>query len=51
MLTSLLLGRSLGLPIPQIRELALGALLHDIGKISIDQEITHVRGAEIHYPP
>jgi putative nucleotidyltransferase with HDIG domain len=39
-----LLGRHLGLPIPQIRELALGALLHDIGKISIDQAILNKPG-------
>src|SRR4051794_17859295 len=39
-----LLGRHLGLPIPQIRELALGALLHDIGKVSIDQAILNKPG-------
>ena len=39
-----LLGRHLGLPIPQIREVALGALLHDIGKISIDQAILNKPG-------
>ena len=41
-----LLGRHLGLPIPQIRELALGALLHDIGKISIDQAILNKPAAD-----
>jgi putative nucleotidyltransferase with HDIG domain len=39
-----LLGRHLGLPIGQIRELALGALLHDIGKVSIDQAILNKPG-------
>jgi putative nucleotidyltransferase with HDIG domain len=43
-IVSILLGRGLGLPIPQIRELALGALLHDIGKISIDQAILNKPG-------
>ena len=43
-IVSILLGRSLGLPIPQIRELALGALLHDIGKVSISQEILNKPG-------
>jgi putative nucleotidyltransferase with HDIG domain len=43
-IVSILLGRSLGLPIPQIRELTLGALLHDIGKISIDQAILNKPG-------
>jgi putative nucleotidyltransferase with HDIG domain len=38
-IVAILLGRHLGLPIPQIRELALGALLHDIGKIYIDAAI------------
>jgi putative nucleotidyltransferase with HDIG domain len=41
---SILLGRSLGLPIPQIRELALGALLHDIGKVTIDETILNKPG-------
>jgi putative nucleotidyltransferase with HDIG domain len=39
-----LLGRHLGLPIAQIRELALGALLHDIGKVSIDRAILNKPG-------
>src|SRR3954449_10808046 len=43
-IVAILLGRHLGLPIPQIRELALGALLHDIGKISIDQAILNKPG-------
>jgi putative nucleotidyltransferase with HDIG domain len=43
-IVSILLGRSLGLPIPQIRELALGSLLHDIGKVSIDQDILNKPG-------
>ena len=41
---AILLGRHLGLPVPQIRELAIGALLHDIGKISIDQAILNKPG-------
>jgi putative nucleotidyltransferase with HDIG domain len=41
---AILLGRHLGLPIPQIRELAIGALLHDIGKISIEQAILNKPG-------
>jgi putative nucleotidyltransferase with HDIG domain len=43
-IVSILLGRSLGLPLPQIRELALGALLHDIGKVAIDQGILNKPG-------
>jgi putative nucleotidyltransferase with HDIG domain len=43
-IVAILLGRSLGLPIPQIRELALGSLLHDIGKVSIDQTILNKPG-------
>ncbi len=41
---SILLGRNLGLPDSQIRELALGALLHDIGKIYIDPDILNKPG-------
>ena len=43
-IVSIVLGGALGLPIPQIRELALGALLHDIGKVSISQDILNKPG-------
>jgi putative nucleotidyltransferase with HDIG domain len=36
---AVLLGRALGLPAPDIRELRLGALFHDIGKIGIPDTI------------
>jgi hypothetical protein len=35
----ILLGRTAGLPRDQLRELALGCLLHDLGKMYIDQTI------------
>ena len=35
----ILLGRSAGLPRDQLRELALGCLLHDLGKMYIDEAI------------
>lgn len=35
----ILLGRTAGLPRDQLRELALGCLLHDLGKMYIDQAI------------
>ncbi|MCC6178037.1 MAG: HD-GYP domain-containing protein [Chloroflexi bacterium] len=35
----ILLGRTAGLPRDQLRELALGCLLHDLGKIYIDEAI------------
>jgi HD-GYP domain-containing protein (c-di-GMP phosphodiesterase class II) len=41
---SILLGRNLGLPHAQIRELALGSLLHDIGKVYIDPAILNKPG-------
>jgi HD-GYP domain-containing protein (c-di-GMP phosphodiesterase class II) len=38
-LVGILLGKRAGLPYEQLRELALGCLLHDIGKMYIDQAI------------
>ena len=35
----ILLGRTAGLPRDQLRELALGCLLHDLGKMYIDEAI------------
>jgi putative nucleotidyltransferase with HDIG domain len=43
-IVAILLGKNLGLPNHQIRELALGALLHDIGKIYIDPAILNKPG-------
>lgn len=42
---STLLGVSQGLSVPQLKELALGALLHDVGKLSISPEILKKEGA------
>lgn len=39
-----LLGKRVGLPLPRMRELALGCLLHDIGKTYIDVGILDKRG-------
>lgn len=38
------LGRALELPLPQLRALGLGALLHDIGKIGVPAEILRKPG-------
>ena len=43
-IVAILLGKNLGLPNSQIRELALGALLHDIGKIYVDPQILNKPG-------
>lgn len=43
-IVAIMLGKNLGLPDGQIRELALGALLHDIGKIYIDPAIINKPG-------
>ncbi|MCC7372684.1 MAG: HD-GYP domain-containing protein [Chloroflexi bacterium] len=43
-IVAIVLGRNLGLPDSQIRELALGALLHDIGKVYIDPAIVNKPG-------
>src|SRR5688572_26226389 len=43
-IVAILLGKNLGLPNNQIRELALGALLHDIGKIYVDPAILNKPG-------
>jgi HD-GYP domain-containing protein (c-di-GMP phosphodiesterase class II) len=39
-----LLGKRVGLPVPRLRELALGCLLHDIGKTYIDVGILDKQG-------
>lgn len=41
---SLLLGIGYGLSMPQLRELGVGALLHDIGKLHIPEEILQKPG-------
>ena len=38
------LGRVLGLPIPELAKLDIGAQLHDIGKIGIPDSILHKKG-------
>jgi putative nucleotidyltransferase with HDIG domain len=43
-IVAILRGKNLGLPNSQIRELALGALLHDIGKIYVDPAILNKPG-------
>ena len=43
-IVAIMLGKNLGLPNSQIRELALGALLHDIGKIYVDPAILNKPG-------
>ncbi|MGY0193545.1 HD-GYP domain-containing protein [Leptothrix sp. BB-4] len=44
---SLLLGRSLGLEGPALQELAMGALLHDVGKLMLPD---HLRNADASNP-
>jgi putative nucleotidyltransferase with HDIG domain len=39
---SMLLGRSLGLPREDLAELALGALLHDVGKLELPERVRHI---------
>ena len=41
---AVVLGKHLGLPIPQLRQLASGCLLHDIGKIFIPKETLNKPG-------
>jgi putative nucleotidyltransferase with HDIG domain len=41
---SVLIGRQMGLPEPDLEVLRLGALLHDIGKIGVNDEILHKPG-------
>ena len=36
---SIIMGKALGYSIPRIKELAIGALLHDLGKIFVPEEI------------
>ncbi|MBL8348643.1 MAG: DUF3391 domain-containing protein [Rubrivivax sp.] len=39
---SMLLGRSLGLPREDLADLALGALLHDVGKLELPERVRHI---------
>lgn len=39
------LGKGLGLPVDKLNELALGALLHDVGIVNLPKEIINKRGA------
>ncbi len=39
---SMLLGRSLGLPREDLADLALGALLHDVGKLELPERARHI---------
>lgn len=41
---SIITGLSLGIPRPQLRDLGVGALLHDIGKAKISEEILNKPG-------
>lgn len=38
------LGKGMGLPVDKLNELALGALLHDVGIVNIPKEIINIRG-------
>ena len=38
------LGKGLGLPVDKLNELALGALLHDVGIVNLPKEIVNKRG-------
>ena len=48
-LISLLMGRTVGLPPAEMRELGVGALLHDIGKIELPEHLRH-RGDQLSAP-
>ena len=39
---SMLLARSLGLPRDDLAEIALGALLHDVGKLDLPERVRHI---------
>jgi putative nucleotidyltransferase with HDIG domain len=41
---ALIFGRQLGLPLEQLGQLGIGALLHDVGKVRIPQEILNKPG-------
>ena len=42
---SLMLGRACGVPLPSLRVLGFGAVVHDVGKILIPGEVLHKKGA------
>lgn len=42
---STVLGKGLGLPVDKLNELALGALLHDVGIINLPKELINKRGS------
>jgi len=42
---STVLGKGLGLPVDKLNELALGALLHDVGIVNLPKEVINKRGA------
>lgn len=41
---STVLGKGLGLPVDKLNELALGALLHDVGIVNLPKEVINKRG-------
>ncbi len=43
-IVSIMIGRKAGLPTQRLRELGIGCMLHDIGKIFIPEEITNKPG-------
>jgi len=43
-IVSIMIGRKAGLPMQRLRELGIGCMLHDIGKIFIPEEITNKPG-------
>ena len=42
---SLSIGLKLNMPIQKLKELAIGAMLHDVGKVFIDQKVLHKPGS------
>ena len=39
---SMLMGRSLGLPEPELMDLGVGAMLHDVGKFELPERVRHM---------